>query len=100
MRESLVEAYLVTKVQKIKNASCLKWQSSRRGVPDRIVMLPIPEEHREIVAKYLRFIEVKAPGEKPTLQQAHVHSVFRDRGYRVDVVDSPKAIDEYLEELV
>lgn len=99
MKEHLVEAYLVNQVSKIKDATCLKWQSTKRGVPDRIVLLPIPEEHRAIVAKYLRFVEVKAPGERPTLQQHHVHELFRRRGYSVEVLDHPGAIDAYMETL-
>jgi hypothetical protein len=100
MRESFVEAYLVNQVQKVKNAICWKWQSSRRGVPDRIVLLPIPEEHRAIVAKYVRLVEVKAPGEKPTLQQTHVHKLLAEKGFDVTVVDHPAAIDEFMKGLM
>jgi hypothetical protein len=32
-----------------------------RGVPDRLILLPIPEEHREIVSKYVKFREFKHP---------------------------------------
>ena len=39
------------------------------GVPDRIILRPIPEEHREIVARYVEFVEVKRPGERPRPKQ-------------------------------
>jgi hypothetical protein len=58
-----------------------------RGVPDRIILLPIPQEHREIVAKYIWFVECKTPGEKPRPDQAAVHRKFRKLGFRVEVID-------------
>ena len=60
---------------------------SRRSVPDDIELSYIPPEHREIVAKYFRFIEFKRPGEEPTEAQHREHERYRALGFRVDVID-------------
>jgi hypothetical protein len=53
----------------------------RRAAPDRFVMLPnfTPA-----------FVELKAPGEKPTAEQAREHKKMRALGVRVFVIDSIK----------
>jgi hypothetical protein len=96
MKESRVEEVLVNAVHEGEGL-CWKWSSpGRRGVPDRIVLLPIPPEHREIVAKYVRFVETKQFGKGPTKQQEHVHGLMRGRGYQVDVISSADVAREYL----
>lgn len=85
MRESEIESYLVRKAAE-RGGHAWKWQSSRRGVPDRIVLLP----DRVI------FVELKAPGEKPTAQQLHVHQMMIALGHEVYVVDSKERVDEIL----
>lgn len=60
---------------------------ARRSVPDDIELSYIPPEHRELVAKYFRFIEFKRPGEKPTDSQHREHERYRALGFRVDVID-------------
>lgn len=61
---------------------------ARRAVPDRLDLRPIPPEHRELVARYVRFTECKRPGEKPTAAQLREHNLLRSLGFTVDVVDS------------
>ena len=96
MKESRVEEILVKSVQ-AEDGLCWKWTSpGRRGLPDRVVLLPIPPEHREIVAKYVRFVETKQFGKGPTKQQQHVHGLMRGRGYQVDVVPTADMAREYL----
>jgi hypothetical protein len=66
----------------------LKFTSpGRRSVPDRIDLYQIPPEHRDIVARYIRFTECKRPGEKPTEAQLREHERLRALGFAVDVVD-------------
>jgi len=60
----------------------------RRSVPDRLIMFPVPEEHRVIVAQYIRFVEMKAPCAKPTELQSREIAGLRDLGYDVRIVDS------------
>lgn len=99
MRESIIEYRLVNQSNKILNAVCWKWKSTRRGVPDRILLKPIAEEHRAIVAKYVRLVETKAPDGEPSAQQRQVHRILRDMGYRVDVLSTPEMVDRLVEEL-
>lgn len=60
---------------------------ARRSVPDRLDLRPVPPEHRELVARYVRFTECKRPGEKPTPAQLREHQMLRSLGFTVDVVD-------------
>ena len=57
------------------------------GVPDRIKLSHIPPEHRELVARYFRFVEYKAPDKQPKSHQLAVHRMLRDLGFTVDIVD-------------
>lgn len=60
-----------------------KWVSpGNDGVPDRIVLMP---------GGRVRFVELKAPGEKPTPLQAKIHDRLRALGFEVDVIDSMEA---------
>lgn len=68
---------------------------ARRSVPDRLDLRPVPPEHRDLVARYVRFTECKRPGEKPTPSQLREHERIRALGFVVDVVDqrTPKKKD-------
>lgn len=66
---------------------------ARRNVPDRLVIMrPIPPEVQPIIARYVRFVELKAPGKKPTSGQLREHSRLTALGMRVDVVDSIEGV--------
>ena len=49
------------------------------GVPDRICLLP---------GGRVVFVEMKAPGQKPTALQLRVHELIRGLGFDVRVIDS------------
>lgn len=88
MKESEIER---ADAERIKSAGgqSLKFVSpGRNHVPDRISLMPIPPEHREIVAKYFQFTEYKKPGEKPRPGQLREHERLRAMGYQVNVIDS------------
>lgn len=57
-------------------------------MPDQIVLLRVPPEHMAIVSRYVRFVEVKAPGEKAEPHQQLRHAELRVLGFHVEVVDS------------
>lgn len=57
------------------------------GVPDNIVLKPIPPEHQELVAQYFRFAEYKQLGRRPRPSQVRRIKELRDMGFAVDVVD-------------
>lgn len=83
--ESDIERRLVAEVRKA-GGMCLKFTSpSTRGVPDRIVLMP---------GGVMRFVELKAPGRKPTRLQRIMHERIMALGFRVAVVDSQEGIRE------
>ena len=88
MRESKVEAAHVLVVDRHGGLSWKFVSPGLRGVPDRIDLLPVPEEHRALVARYVQFVELKAPGKTLRRQQELRRGELRDRGYAVLVVDS------------
>ena len=79
MLERDIELALVKRVKEL-NGLCEKFTSpGRRSVPDRIVTLP---------GNVVIFVEVKAPGKKPTKLQLRDHQRRRALGCDVRVIDS------------
>ena len=90
MREIVIEQKLRKQVEAC-GCLCLKFVSPGRvGVPDRIILAP---GGRTV------FVELKAPGEKPSPVQFHVHARLRELGFPVYVVDGPEQIREVLNAL-
>ena len=88
-RESTIE-HADTKATTTLGGLSLKFVSpGRANVPDRIRLFPVPPEHREIVARYFRFAEYKAPNKKPRPRQIREHARLRAMGFAVDVIDQP-----------
>lgn len=86
VRESLIEQTLVRRVEAL-GGLCEKFASpGRRGVPDRIISMP---------GGVVVFVEVKAPGKKPTRLQLHDHARRRALGFRVEVIDSMDAAKNF-----
>jgi len=84
MLEKTIEQRLV---QKVRDAGgmAMKWVSPAfAGVPDRIVFLP---KGRII------FVELKAPGKKPTPLQERVHQMLSGLGADVRVISSNDGVD-------
>jgi hypothetical protein len=74
-RESSIERHLVAQVK-----AAYKFTSpGRRGVPDRLVLLP---GGRTV------FVECKAPSEQPRPDQVREHNRLRALGFNVVVLDS------------
>lgn len=87
MRESTIEAYLVREVAK-RGGIAEKFSSpGRRHVPDRIVTWPNGA---------VEFVEVKAPGKKPTAGQLRDHKRRRAMFQSVVVVDSYADVLRYV----
>lgn len=61
---------------------------ARAAVPDRIFLAPVPEFLRPVLAQYIRFVELKRTGAKPTAAQEREHTRLRALGFTVDVADS------------
>lgn len=86
MAESDIETYLRKKVE-ASGGKCWKWVSpGRRGVPDRIVIMP---------GGVVAFVELKAPGKKERHDQVRVQKILRDLGCLVySSVDSKEKVDK------
>lgn len=90
MRESVIESYLRDRV-KAAGGWAPKWTSpGSNGVPDRIVFLP---GGRAV------YVELKAPGKKPTKLQEYQQERLRALGQDVRVIDSREAVDALIKEL-
>lgn len=86
MRERRIEKYLIDKVESFKGEA-FKFTSSKRGVPDRIVLLP---------GGKMFFAEVKAPGKKPTpLQDKRIRDL-KSLGFQAEIIDSRSKVDKIL----
>ncbi|MCB2300378.1 VRR-NUC domain-containing protein [Clostridium tagluense] len=90
MKEAVNEKRLIKEIEKI-GGKALKFVSpGMTGVPDRIVLLP----HGKII-----FVELKAPGEKPSPMQKYRSKQFRTLGFDVRCIDSVELIMELINEV-
>ncbi len=86
-QERKIETYLVKSVEEV-GGLCVKFPPVFfRGFPDRIALLP---------GGRITFVETKTPGGKPTLIQRKVHDKLRGLGFRVEVLDTPERVDEFM----
>lgn len=83
-KESDITWYLLKAVFE-KDGLCrkVKWEN-RNGAPDWLVLLPGGKSV---------FVELKAPGKKPSKQQKIEHALLRRIGQQVLVIDSYAQID-------
>ena len=88
MLEKHIEAALVKRVKALGGMAEKFTSPGRRSVPDRIVTLP---------GGRVVFVELKAPGAKPTDNQQRDHERRRALGCDVRVIDSMGAVDAFPE---
>lgn len=81
-----MESYLVREVEKMKGLA-YKFNSGKRGVPDRIVLLP---------GGRIIFVELKAPGGKPRPLQRKRIKDLQELGFRVEVIDSIAKVNQFI----
>lgn len=87
MRERYIESKLCRLI-KAKGGLALKFVSPGTvGVPDRLVLLPDGEVY---------FVELKAPGKKPSPKQVKMAKVLAALGHEVRVIDSVEGIKEFM----
>lgn len=84
MLEKTIEAHLVKRVKERGGVAYKFTSPQRRSVPDRLVLLP---------GGVVEFIELKAPGKKPTPMQLREHERLRALGLAVLVIDTKEEID-------
>ena len=81
-----VEQALVARVKRLGGMAEKFTSPARRSVPDRIVTLP---------GGRIVFVEIKAPGKKPTLKQQLDHDRRRALGCEVVVIDTIEAANAF-----
>lgn len=78
LRESDIRKYLLKCLRDASGAlRKVKW-IGRNGAPDELILLP----------GFSCFVELKAPGKKPTWLQKREHEMLRKSGIAVAVIDS------------
>ena len=94
MRERDIEKHLVKRVKEAGGeVRKVKW-IGRRGAPDRFVMLPEKTPYSALATCF--WVELKAPGEKPTRAQEREHERMRKHGATVVVIDSIEGVEALL----
>ncbi len=94
MREAQIERHLVELVS-AKGGRAFKFVSpTTAGVSDRLVLMPVPPEHRELVQRYVKLVEIKRPGEKPRPLQVWFMKHIIELGHAATWVDSRQACEE------
>lgn len=84
MLEKHIEAHLVVRVKALGGIAYKFTSPQRRSVPDRLVCMPGGD---------MCFVELKAPGKKPTPLQEREHEKLRALGFVVHVIDSKEGVD-------
>lgn len=90
VKEQTIEQYLRLEVQKRGGRAIKLTSSSLRALPDRLVLLP-----KGVMA----FVEVKAPGRKPSINQKMMIKELQRLGYTAVWLDSRPRVDAFLDYL-
>ncbi|MFH1152961.1 MAG: VRR-NUC domain-containing protein, partial [Pseudomonadota bacterium] len=74
-----------------RGGKSFKWASpALKGVPDRLVMLP---------GGKVGFLELKAPGKKPTTLQQYYLDVLSSLGFTAGYADTKESVNQFLDRL-
>ena len=87
MRERDIENYLREQVKQIGGRAYKFEAPGNAGEPDRLVLLP---------DGLVFFVELKAPGKKPTALQLSQHRKLEKLGHHVLVIDSKEMVDSFI----
>jgi hypothetical protein len=88
MRERNIESHLRKEVKALGGLCWKVTSPNLRGVPDRIVLM---------ADGWACWVELKAPGKLPNVQQQRRHNDLWALGHRVAVLDSIEKVDLFLE---
>ena len=91
MIEKRIEQALKKAVEKRGGIAWKYIAPAKRGVPDRIVLMP---------GGKIWFIELKAPGKRPTAIQLKRKAQIESMGFMVRIIDSLEAVDRFIEEVM
>jgi hypothetical protein len=96
MAEKKIENHLVDQV-KHRGGIAPKFVSpGMSGVSDRLVLLPVPPEHQEIVHRYVKLVEVKDRGEVPRPLQVWWMKELARLGHCGVWIDRKEQVEELL----
>lgn len=88
--EKSVERKLV-ELTKLSGGLCIKLLTYQfTGLPDRMCLFP---------GGIIIFVELKTTGEKPRKIQLVVHRMLRNLGFRVEVIDTIKGVEDLIKEI-
>lgn len=88
--EKSVERKLV-ELTKLSGGLCIKLLTYQfTGLPDRMCLFP---------GGIIIFVELKTTGEKPRKIQLAVHKMLRNLGFRVEVIDAIKGVEDLIKEI-
>lgn len=88
--EKSVERKLV-ELTKLSGGLCIKLLTYQfTGLPDRMCLFP---------GGVIIFVELKTTGEKPRKIQLAVHRMLRSLGFRVEVIDTIKGVEDLIKEI-
>lgn len=88
--EKIIERKLV-ELTKQKGGLCIKLLTYQFiGLPDRMCLFP---------GGKVIFVELKSTGEKPKKIQINVHKMLRNLGFRVEVIDTIRGVENLISEV-
>lgn len=91
--EGIVENYFVDRVRETGGmVRKLKWIGFN-GAPDRMAWWPL----KKGTTAGIFFVELKAPGKKPTAQQKDEHDKLRASGLKVVVISNKASVDNFID---
>ena len=91
MYESDVERNIVKHYESTGGIALKLVSPGVTGIPDRLGLKIVKNKrHREIVAKYVTFLELKRPGGIRKRRQERVAEMLKRMGYETEVVDRKK----------
>lgn len=88
MLEREVDQHLVRRVRSKGGYARKIEYTSVNGCPDRLVLL-----------NGVHFVELKAPGKKPSAVQAREHARYAEHGIKVWVCDSKESVNAFIQEI-
>jgi len=93
--EGKIEKYLVKRVHETGGKTRkLKW-IGHNGAPDRLIWWP--PLATDPLSAFIFFVEVKAPGKKPTAQQTNEHKKMMQTGLTTWTVDTQDSVEFLIE---
>lgn len=84
IRERVIEEYLRKRVKSVGGIAIKLTSSNLRAIPDRLCLFP---------GGHIAFIELKAPGRKPSPAQKLFISMLKRMGFVALVIDSRPRVD-------